>query len=480
MDDKKKDQLEAFLKQIKEHQLEKLVTAVEVDRASGGADLPHETLLDAMRPALRENVHAKRVPTAERLFCVAFEDLLNALPRRRKQIGRISRSSIRPMWNWLREDLLPGDFERVEKEINELIINGERQEADKLVLDLQIAAGDHMHKALEGVVRHDEAFEAFSDRLGGPTIVADLRDMAMCLEVADGIQEIQETFDRPILGFDEDALQHFKRIYSEFRDVKPGHSSYCLFVILGRMARPWEILFAIEALADADDGSHFTEEDQAIIHELLLDDVDVTGLSFIGLRPEDVDHQELMINLDLFVQMTGGVLRGIGMHEDKNRRQRFRTTKDAVAQQMGAFVESMPGLILKALPVKKTGGYGVRIPRVPDTTMVPSHEAVNLSLELTKLFVDMRLFADQGGFGSAYSRAAKEFDHRYDRFKTDILDHIRQANGAELGNARAFAEVLAQIGEIYKGDVEADMIRRRSASAAEEGPIPLEIASSGN
>lgn len=472
----KKDQLEVFLSQVKDHELEKLVDAVERDRMVGGQELPHETLLDLMRPALREKEFSSRVPTPERLFCVAFEDLLNALPDRRKQFGRIARSSIRPMWEWLRKELLPGEFEEIENKITELVVADNMAEADELVRDLQIVAGNHMHEELDRVVRDEDEYKVLCERVGGSGVVADLRDMAMCLEIGHKIQEIQSIFPRPYLGFDEDGLADLKRIYESFKDECPDHSAYCLLSVIGRMARPWEILSAIETLTEMDD-FEVTEEDMDVVADLLLDDIDIIGLNFVGIRPEDSDHEELFKDLNIFVQMTGGVLRGIGIQRDAGKGQRFTTTKSAVAQQMAAFVEALPDLVLKAIPVKQTGDYGVRRPRIPDTHLTPDNDVVTKSLEYARLFVELRFYADQAGFGSAYSRTVREFDHRYERFKNDILDLVRNTDGQDRQNAEKFAEVLAQIGEIYKGEVEADMIRRRAVSAAEEGPSPIELAS---
>lgn len=469
MDARKKDKLETFLGQIREHDLEKLASAVELDRLGGGTDLPHETLMDAMRPALRESANYSRTPTLERLFCVAFEDLINALPDRRKQIGRIGRWSLRPMWTWLKTGILSEELAGIELEISALIAEDKLDAARAPVRELQVAAGQIMQKELAKVIQSDAAFEAFCHQLGGASIVADLRDMAMCLEVTDWIDEIQSRFERPLLGFNEGDAEAFYGIYQRFRSEKPKYSQYALLVLMGRMARPWEILTLISKLEQDYDDLSIAPEDQAAVNELLLDDVDVIGISLVGLHPEDVDAGELLENLNLFVQITGGVLRSVGLHRNEGWGQRFKTTRDAVAQQMGAFVEAMPGLILKALPVKKTGGYGVRIPRVPDTSVAPSPDAVNTSVDLTKLFAELRFYADQTGFAAAYSRAAGEFDHSYELFKSDILDHIRATSGAERQNAEAFAEVLAQIGEEYRGTVEADMIRRRSATAAEEG-----------
>jgi hypothetical protein len=477
MDDLKRDKLEAFMSQIQAHDLDRLASAVELDRVSGGTELPHETLLDVMRPALRDHEQHSRIPTPERLFCTAFEDLLNALPNRRKQSGRISRTSIRPMWIWLKETLLKDELPNLEAQIGALIAEGQMDEVAKIICDLQMVAGQMMRKYLLKAVQNEGEFEMLCNDLGGALVVADLHDMAMCLEAADWIGRIQANFEKPLLGFAEDDVRASHDFYLEMRAEMPDHSQYALLTLMGRMARPWEILSLISSLEKDYEGFSISRQDQAAVNDLLLDDVDITGLTLVGLQPDNVDIKKLLENLNLFVQITGGVVRGVGLQKDEGWGQRFRTTREAVAQQMGAFVEALPAQILKSLPVKKIGGFGVRIPRVPDTSVAPTAYAVNVSVDLTKLFAELRFYADQTGFSAAYSRAAGEFDHSYELFKNDILDHIRATSGRERQNAEAFAEVLAQIGEEYRGPVEADMIRRRSATAAEEGVIVTELAS---
>ena len=70
-----------------------------------------------------------------------------------------------------------------------------------------------MQKALDDIVQDDAAFKALCDQLDGEEIIADLRDMAMCLEVADWIGDIQERFERPLLGFDKGDAKAFYEIY---------------------------------------------------------------------------------------------------------------------------------------------------------------------------------------------------------------------------------------------------------------------------
>jgi hypothetical protein len=100
--------LRSFLGSLPEGIASRLARAVEVDKLNNGTVLPHELILESLRPTLRTSAdHATRTQTPLRVFCRPFEDLLTNEPRTQKQKGRILRSSITPVWNWLAQELIP-------------------------------------------------------------------------------------------------------------------------------------------------------------------------------------------------------------------------------------------------------------------------------------------------------------------------------------------------------------------------------------
>ena len=73
--------LKSFLGSLNGDIAARLASAVETDRLLDGRVLPHDTILDGLRPALR-GLQAGRTPTPLRLFCRPFEDLLTCAPRK--------------------------------------------------------------------------------------------------------------------------------------------------------------------------------------------------------------------------------------------------------------------------------------------------------------------------------------------------------------------------------------------------------------
>src|SRR5689334_7892833 len=120
--------LKAFLGSLPGSAAARLAMAVEVDRLMDGRALPHEQILEGLRPVLRRD-HYDRTLTPLRLFCRPFQDLLTCCPRRTKQKGTIARGTLVPAWNWISRTLLPAEAEAYCVETKALVLAHKGDEA---------------------------------------------------------------------------------------------------------------------------------------------------------------------------------------------------------------------------------------------------------------------------------------------------------------------------------------------------------------
>src|SRR5215475_4890101 len=113
--------LKAFLGGLPWPAAARLATAVEVDRLMDGRTLPHDDIMEGLRPVLRRENY-DRTPTPLRLFCRPFQDLLTSMPRKAKQKGCIARGTLVPAWNWVTEILLPSETRAYSAECRALVL----------------------------------------------------------------------------------------------------------------------------------------------------------------------------------------------------------------------------------------------------------------------------------------------------------------------------------------------------------------------
>ena len=132
--------LSGFLGQLPEQVAARLAKAVEVDRLIGGR-LPHDEILRALRPQLRQSPVPQRTETPQRLFCRPFEDLLVDGERKAKQKGRIARRSIQTAWDWLANELLAERFPVLLDAVRTAMIEGRDSAVETSIAELWTEAG---------------------------------------------------------------------------------------------------------------------------------------------------------------------------------------------------------------------------------------------------------------------------------------------------------------------------------------------------
>src|SRR6185312_4535295 len=128
----------------------RLAKAVEVDRLIGGTDLPHDEILRALRPRLRESSQRFRMATPLRFFCRPFEDLLVSAQRDTKQKGRIARTSIELVWTWLSGELIPHRHRELGDAMRDAILYGRDKELEQKTAELWAESAAALKAALSG------------------------------------------------------------------------------------------------------------------------------------------------------------------------------------------------------------------------------------------------------------------------------------------------------------------------------------------
>ncbi len=236
----KEKKLREFLSQLPADLAGPLAVAMEAERLAGRKSLPHDLILEGLRPVLMRAGHPPpRVPTPMRLFCMPFEDLIFANAMQDKQRGRISRQSLSRIWVWLADDLLAQDFNAMVDEIQKEILAGNKKAMLAAATRLHAVAGAALAAALKGVEEGTPDYAALTETLGSVQVVEDARDMALVLEVAPQILKVMDEFPRPIPDFSDQACERLRKHYDIFQEHVSEHLPALFLVLMGRMAKPW-------------------------------------------------------------------------------------------------------------------------------------------------------------------------------------------------------------------------------------------------
>lgn len=448
--------LSGFLHQLPENVATRLAKAVEVDRLIGG-ELPHEEILRALRPQLRVPPKAPRMPTPQRFFCNPFEDLLIDSERSIKQKGRIARSSIAPVWNWLAHDLMLQRHQELTEAIRKAIVAGREEEIQYKLADLWSESAAALKAALA-----DEKRRNFAARhLGGVAVAEDAAEIALVIGAAKIVCDLQKRLPRPIVNLSEDDIDYLRDLSDRLFASDPDFAPYVALIVMGRLQRPWEALRLAAAISRKSNDTVLSSTDMGIVGELLFSDLDTYASRIQSARPVDFDWQTLLANLAAFSDLSSGMVKELGIRRDGKWGQRLAKDRGAVAQIMEGLIERAPKEILAALPPYKLGG-APKSQKPIDLSRPSDPERVARAMRYASLMMHSRPFSVAASFSAKLNEIVNETAIEMRTYAEDVVREFRITPREMRGHAEAHLAVTLNLCELVLGQEETDFLRRRA------------------
>jgi hypothetical protein len=452
-------QLRIFLGSLSGHIAARLAKAVEVDRLTGGASLPHDFILDGLRPALRNVRGMERTPSPLRIFCQPFADLLvNNPPRRLKRRGRIARESVLPIWNWLSQTLIPDVTKSYAAAVTEAVIGYRPDEMKTRSNEFWADASAALHVAISGNPK--EAQRA----LGSDPIVADAEEIAILLGAGPEIAAVQEKVPRGTHQLTDDMVWALRGIYDRLVQSEPDAAPYIAVVTMNRLERPWEALKLPQQVTRQTSDTLMSSTDMGLAGEVLLGDLDEHTAAIKNTRHPNFDADELSAHVAAFARLSNGLAHQVELRRQGVWHQRLMKDRGAVSDVMEGLMERAPREIVAMLPVHKTGSYGGG-PKAPDISRTPDPDKTARGTRYAKLLAACGASAGDASFGTAQKDAYAEATLHLKGYTEDILREVRAAEGQTRANAEQYFNLAVMLTETFFTAEEADFLRRRGRAA---------------
>ena len=449
--------LSGFLGQLPEHVAARLAKAVEVDRLIGGIGLPHEEILRALRPQLRQTPQRTRLPTPQRFFCRPFEDILVGPGRSVKQKGRIARDSIEAVWHWLAHELMPQRHRELTDAIRDAILYSRDNEIEEKAAELWTESA----AALKPALASEKKKLIAAKKLGGMAAAEDAAEIALLLGGAREVAIFQKRLPKPIVNLTEEDIVFLRDAFDRLSEGDPDLAPYVPLVVMGRLERPWEALRLTSALSRKSTDTLISNTDLGVVGELLFSDLDNYVKKIQTVRPSELDPAALLANLAGFTELSSGIVKELGIRRDGKWGQRLSKDRGAVAQVLEDLVERAPKEILAALPTVKMGGFG-KSPRPIDLTRPPDPQRVEKAMRYANLIVHSRPFAVAAAFSAKLNEVLDETVDALRTHSEDILREFRSPVPETRANLDAHLAVILALCALVLGEEETDLLRRRA------------------
>lgn len=452
--------LKSFLGSLPEQIAARLAHAVEVDRLIDGKTLPHEMILEGLRPALRRAAGAERTPTPLRLFCLPFEDLFTLLPRKAKQKGRIARGSVMPVWTWLSQALLAEQTKDYVRDFKALVLAGRQADARERAAAFWAVAA----RALQDKIASDP--KGAKAVLGSDLVVADACEMALLLAVGADIGDEQKLLQRPVPTLSDELLWPLREIYDRLIAKMPDAAPYVAVIAMHRLARPWEALKLPLSISRQTQDTLIASTDMGLVGEIIFGDIEAYGKAVREARPPQFDETALLDNLTHFTALSSGIVKGIDMRRDGKWGQRLMKDRAALAEVMDGFMERAPKELAAALPIQKSGSFGGG-PKIPDFARAVDSDKLERGLRHARLVTGCKNLAVAASFGATQKKAEEEMCQLLRSYNEDVVKELRTASSPRREVVESQFDFVCTVTALLFSEEEAELLRRRGKAAGQ-------------
>ena len=456
----KSELLRRFLGSLPKQVAARLAAAVEVDKLADGSGLPHEVILEGLRPVLAAGEEHKRTPTPLRLFCRPFEDLLVNIPRKEKQRGRIMRAHVVPVWHWVSHSVIPDEAKAFCGDVRKAVLARRHDDALARAEKFWPVAGQAVLDAL--AQRRTEARAA----LGNDLAVGDAEDMSLLLKAGSLIMAVQALLPKPTPSLSEDLLRGLRGLYDRVVETQLDTAPFVSVVAMRRLSKPWEALKLALLVARQTQDTLISSTDMGLAGDVLFTDMEDGRMAIMAVRHPAFDVDALLSNLAGFTNISSAIVKEVEILRHGRWGQRLLKDRAAVGAVMDGFMERAPKEIAAALPSHKAGYSGG--PRVPDFTRPVDPDRVDRALRYAKLLSGTKLLAVPGSFGAKHTDALDEAAQVLRSYNEDLLKEMRTAEGARREIVDRQYQLVLELTPLIFDESETEFLRRRAKAAGSQ------------
>jgi hypothetical protein len=428
----------------------RLAMAVEVDRLMDGHALPHDDILEGLRPVLRRENY-ERTPTPLRLFCRPFQDLLTSIPRTAKQKGSIDRSTLVPAWNWISQILLPAETTAYCAECRTLVLNHKPDDALIRATKFWPLAAAAMNKALST----EAGRQAAQKQLGGALAVEDISDMALLLSAGETVEQLNDLLPLPVVSFPEKLVWQVREIYDRLVREMPDVAPYVAVIVMNRLNRPWEALRLPLLVTRHTDETLISKTDMGLVGEILFARMEALKNSIQATRHPLFDAGRLIEEVKIFADLSSNIVKEIELKREGEWGKRLLAERVMIGKVMEGFMDRAPKEFGAALPTAKGTGA--------DFSRHPGAEKHEMALRYARLVAGSRVFAAAASFGAKQKMAYDDLGTVLKRYNEDVLKALKANPNDIVANAQF--QLCAELTAILFSNEEAELLRRRGRAA---------------
>ncbi|MDH2357571.1 hypothetical protein QCM80_44645 [Bradyrhizobium sp. SSUT112] len=294
------DQLSDFLQKLTP--LSRSCLLSELERLElCGIDMPGAADIQSkLRAEFRKDGSSQaRATSPSRHFFAPLELLLIDGAPEHANMGRISRNTLTPIWEWICRDLLPTMARDYIKAINDQVAANNPKEVLKIASTFQTKVVKVLESTLASMESTEFARGKLAQYTASRTAFDDVKKMQHVLRAGAALAKFNEKLPEKIAKFDDGLVDQITARLDAFKKAHPEALPFALALLARRLKTPWQLVRLATRPAASKSAADVAAAPYACVVHMALDRLDDKRLALrVALR-----HNRVLIARDLLAEI---------------------------------------------------------------------------------------------------------------------------------------------------------------------------------
>jgi hypothetical protein len=417
------ERLRQFLRELSPGARSLLIGELERAVLRGDEVTGANLVLQELRRIVREQ--RERVPRIEDSARLLFNPLEPFLVDDRgdhKHPGRVARSSLDALWNWIQRDLLPNDADALADEVGEAMLSGDQAKTERLARVFQDRVAAAIDANFTAAEEDGKARRRILQQIGTPRAGEELAALKCALKGRDVLASLSARLPLQIGNLANAQLDECKALI-EGAAARDGELFlYALLTVMNRMTAPWQLIRLGVRAAGSDTAARVAETNYGVAVNIVLAELE---RMVDELRDDLRTGQGVAVGalLKTIHDSARGLRTELALPVDSTWGRALAAQRTQISELLRAEIESMPSRVRRLLRPQPSREIQ------PGSVLDPNEVA---EVEALVEFVGIcRYFAGELAINEMTQRALSELRQYLDVGTRALLEGLRHAGESD-------------------------------------------------
>jgi hypothetical protein len=413
------ERLRQFLRELSPAARSLLVGELERSVLRGeevaGADLVLQELRRILRDE-RDGVH--NIEDSAQLLFRPLEPFIVDDRGDHKHPGRVARSSLDALWNWVLRDLLPNDANSMASDVSKAMLDGDKARIERLTRVFQDRVAAAIEANFTAAAEDEKIRRRILQQLGTPRAAEELAAFKCALKGRDVLASLSARLPLQIGNLANDQLDECKALI-EGAAARDGELFlYALLTVMNRMSAPWQLIRLGVKAAGCDTAARVAETHYGVAVNIVLAELE---RMVAELREDLRTGRGIAVGslLKTIHDSARGLRTELAMPVDSTWGRALAAQRTQISDLLRAEIESMPKRVQRLLRPRPS--QEIRANSLLDPNEVAEVEA------LVEFVGICRYFAGELAINEMTQRAFTELRQYLDNGTRILIESLRHA-----------------------------------------------------